>query len=323
MLYVFKSNNKSVREVETFVKLCLQTLNLCHRYAATGSAVLSGLSLEVIEGSIYGFVGPNGAGKTTTLRLILGLLRKQEGEIEIFGKSLDRHRIEVLRQVGSLVEGPSLYGHLTAVENLRMMQIVYRVPKERIPQVLELVGLPDVGDKLVGQFSLGMKQRLAIGMAFLHRPSLLILDEPTNDLDPNGIVAMRNLLKELNQQHGVTILISSHLLSEVERLVTHIGVVHRGRLRFQGTLDGLRRRQSARAQSWLSTSDDGLALKVLQQTTLSAGVEMCNGRIRLLGLSREELADVNRRLVSQGIDVHALGTEECGLETIFMEMVGD
>src|SRR3954466_7414139 len=155
---------------------CLETSDIHHRFA--NHDVLSGVSMQVPTGSIYGFLGPNGAGKTTTLRLILGLLKSQRGEIHPFGKPFDRNRISILRNVGSLIESPSLYDHLSAAENLRLMQIVHGCAESRIAEVLELVGLGDTGKKRAKQFSLGMRQRLAIAAALLHRPAPIILDRP-------------------------------------------------------------------------------------------------------------------------------------------------
>lgn len=170
----------------------------------------------VPKGSIYGFLGPNGAGKTTTLRLILGLLKRQTGSINVFNVPFDENRIEILNQTGSLIESPSLYSHLTAYENLNVLRKIYQCPESRINDVLELVGLSNTGKKKSGLFSLGMKQRLGIAIALLNNPALLILDEPTNGLDPNGILEIRELLKRINAESGITIVISSHLLSEIE-----------------------------------------------------------------------------------------------------------
>ena len=216
----------------------LETTALSHQYSAH-QPVLNKLSLRVPTGSIYGFLGPNGAGKTTTLRLILGLLRKQEGELTIFGRPFESQRIATLQKIGSLIESPSIYGHLTATENLRVFQKVYGCSPERIGTVLQQTGLSDTGRKSAGKFSLGMKQRLAIAIALLNAPDMLILDEPTNGLDPSGIIAMRELLRSLNREQGVTILISSHLLAEISRLVTHVGIISRGQLVFQGTMTQL------------------------------------------------------------------------------------
>ena len=203
--------------------------------------MLEKVGLRVPAGSIYGFLGPNGAGKTTTLRLVLGLLRKQEGRIEVFGKAFEDDRIGILGRTGSLIESPGIYASLTAMENLQVWQRIYRCPEERMGEVLALTGLADTGRKRAGQFSLGMKQRLAIAIALLNDPALLILDEPTNGLDPEGIIAMRELFKNLNRERKVTILISSHLLGEMEKLITHAGIIHKGRLLFQGSLEELRK----------------------------------------------------------------------------------
>jgi lantibiotic transport system ATP-binding protein len=216
---------------------CLETTNLSHRWDAK-TPVLQAINLRVPKDSIYGFIGPNGAGKTTTLKLILGLLTKQQGEIHVFGKTWEGHRMEILQRIGSLIESPSLYAQLTASENLRVLQRIYRCPKTRIDHVLALTGLTDTGKKKAGKFSFGMKQRLAIAIALLNDPALLILDEPTNGLDPEGIIEMRELLKELNKR-GVTILISSHLLGEMQKLITHTGIIHKGQLLYQGTLTEL------------------------------------------------------------------------------------
>jgi len=297
---------------------CLETDALGHRYPS-GEAVLDDIHLRVPEGSIYGFLGPNGAGKTTTLRLLLGLLRKQQGTISIFGKRLDAHRIEILRNIGSLIESPSLYDHLTASENLALLRTIYRVPKAWIGDALQRVGLSGTGRKKVGQFSLGMKQRLSLAVALLHRPGLLILDEPTNGLDPNGIVEMRELLTRLNREHGTTIVVSSHLLPEIEKLATHVGIIHKGRMKFQGTLDALRHTRADAAVT-LSTNDDRRALQLLSAEVPDA--RCADGGIVLPAMSNERIAHVNRRLVEQGVGVHGLGVARTDLEAIFMGMVG-
>src|SRR4051794_4480726 len=215
----------------------IETSGLTHHFG--GQPVLQGIDLCVPAGAIYGFLGPNGAGKTTTLRLLLGLLRRQQGTVRIFGRALERDRLAILRRIGSSIETPSLYGQLTAAENLEVWRRLFRCERRRIGEVLELVGLAATGPKRADQFSLGMKQRLGLAVALLHEPSLLILDEPTNGLDPHGILEMRALFGTLNRERGITILVSSHILSEIERVVTHVGVIHRGTLRFQGTLDEL------------------------------------------------------------------------------------
>ena len=220
---------------------------LSHRFGRNPPA-LTDVAMTVPTGAIYGFLGPNGAGKTTTLRVILGLLRRQSGEIRVFEQGLEEHRAAVLSRIGSCIEVPSIYDSLTAAENLEVWRLAFDCDRSRIGTVLELVGLTDAGPKRAGQFSLGMKQRLAIAIALLHEPRLLILDEPTNGLDPHGIIEVRKLLRRLNQEQGITILVSSHLLSEIEKLVTHLGIINRGRMAFEGTLAELAGRQAAGAE---------------------------------------------------------------------------
>lgn len=297
---------------------CIETIDLTHKFARDEMA-LDRVNLQVPESSIYGFLGPNGAGKTTTLKLILGLLRRQQGSITILGKSLEKHRIEILRRVGSLIESPSLYDHLTAHENLNLLQKIYQCPPPRIKVVLELVGLPHTGRKKAGKFSLGMKQRLSIAMALLHDPELLILDEPSNGLDPNGMLELRELLATLNQTHGTTIVISSHLLSEVERLVSHIGIIDRGALVFQGPLTELVQKQQRSSYVSLETGDDLRATKILADRGVKA-MPTATG-LSLPLLAPAEIAAINRNLVESGIEVFQLRTVKSDLETIFFELI--
>jgi len=299
---------------------CLETDHLVYRYS-TAETVLSDISLRVPTGSIYGFLGPNGAGKTTTLRLILGLLKHQQGEIRVFGRSLHRHRLDILRKVGSLIESPSVYGHLSARDNLRILQLVHRCPPQRIDAVLQLVDLQRAGLKRVSGFSLGMKQRLSIAMALLHEPSLLILDEPTNGLDPNGILEMRELLCRLNAQHGVSILISSHLLAEIEKLVSHIGILDKGRLLFQGSMDELQARQQQNLRIRICTDDDARAIELLRSRQLPA--EMLAGGLHIPQQPEPQIAALNRLLVNEGLAVYEITPVQDDLESIFMKMIGN
>ena len=298
----------------------LETHDLVHSFS-NKEVVLNGISLSVEESSIYGFLGPNGAGKTTTLRLILGLLAKQEGSIRVFGKDFEKHRVESLRQIGSLIESPSIYAHLTAEENLRVLQKVYRCSTARIHEVLELVGLATTGKKKAGQFSLGMKQRLSIAIALLNAPSLLILDEPTNGLDPNGMIEIRELLRRLNQEHGITILISSHLLAEIDRLVSHIGIINKGGMMFQGTLDELKAKQQQSVSVVFETSDSSRTTDILVGMQLDPISE--NGRCTVPAMPKEKIADINRQLVMKGVDIYEVSVVKNDLERIFMDMVSD
>jgi ABC-2 type transport system ATP-binding protein len=294
------------------------THGLSHRFAT--DTVLRQIDLEVAAGTIYGFLGPNGAGKTTTLRLILGLLRQQEGTIHVFGQPLRRHRIEILRRVGSSIESPSLYGHLTARENLEIWRTVFRCPARRIDEVLRLVGLSDTGRKRADQFSLGMKQRLGIAVALLHEPALLILDEPTNGLDPHGILEVRDLLGRLNREHGMTVLVSSHILSEIEKLVTHVGIIHRGAMVFQGTLAALVARQEESSFTAIDTSDNARAAAIVTAGGWSARLH--GGKVLVRPLPAPEVARIVAALVAGGVGVHEVATMRKDLETIFLELIG-
>lgn len=299
---------------------CIETVDLTHKFSENETA-LNGVNLQVKENAIYGFLGPNGAGKTTTLKLILGLLKRQQGEIRIFGKSFEPNRVEILRNLGALIENPSIYGHLTAVENLQVLQKIYQCPKRRIEEVLELVGLNRTGNKKAGNFSLGMKQRLSIAAALLPDPSLLILDEPTNGLDPNGILEIRKLLKNLNREHGTTVLISSHLLSEIEKLVTHVGVIHKGSLLFQGTLDELTDKQRQTSRISFETSDDERARKIIGGGDGGAISEIVSGKVSMPFIEKEKIARLNRRLVESGIEVYQINVVENDLEKIFFDLI--
>lgn len=298
---------------------CLEAFELFHRYS-NQNVVLDGIDMRVPEGGIYGFLGPNGAGKTTTLRLLLGLLQCQQGSISIFGQEFDRHRVEILGRVGSMIESPSSYDHLDATENLAVLQCVHRCPKQRIADVLAQVGLAATRRKKVRQFSLGMKQRLGIAMALLHRPKLLILDEPTNGLDANGVVEIRQLLARLSREEGITILLSSHLLAEIEKLATHVGIIGQGRMVYEGTLAELRKQQQSSMSLSVRTSDDRRALEIL--CGLGVPGTAANDGLALPMMADGHVADLNRHLLQAGIDVYAIGSRNHDLESIYLGMVG-
>lgn len=220
--------------------LAIETRTLTRRFA-TGHGV-EALDLAVPAGSVYGFLGPNGAGKTTTIRLLLGLLRADGGEIRLFGQPLTRQSRTPLRQVGSMVESPSLYPHLSGYENLEVTRRLLGLAPERIDAVLRIVGLERDAHRRVRVYSLGMRQRLGIALALLGEPRVLVLDEPSNGLDPAGIVELRTLLQRMAGELGITVFVSSHQLAEVELMASHVGVLHQGKLRFQGTPGELRER---------------------------------------------------------------------------------
>ena len=198
------------------------------------------LSMAVPENCVYGFLGPNGAGKSTTLKMILGLIHPSQGSIKLFGTVMNSaNRLSILRQTGSLIENPGGYGHLTGLENMQIIQKLKGVNEAEISSALKTVRLYDQRDKKLSNYSLGMKQRLGIAMAILGNPKLLILDEPTNGLDPAGIQEMRQLICSLPKERNMTVIISSHLLSEIEQMADQVGIIHRGRMLYQGTLADL------------------------------------------------------------------------------------
>ncbi|MCM1125947.1 MAG: ABC transporter ATP-binding protein [Lachnospiraceae bacterium] len=200
------------------------------------------ISLHIRKGSIYGFLGPNGAGKSTTMKMLLGLTAPTRGSFTIDGKHFPEDRLAILKGVGSLIESPSFYANLTGRENLDIIRRILRLPETAADDALELVGLSEFGSRLAKKYSLGMKQRLGLAGALIGRPPVLILDEPTNGLDPAGIHEIRNLIKSLPGLYDCTVLISSHMLSEIELMADDIGILNHGRLLFEGSLDDLRQR---------------------------------------------------------------------------------
>lgn len=293
----------------------IKVSGLSYRYGKD-ELTLSGIDLEVERGVIYGFLGPNGSGKTTTLSLLLGLLQHQKGSIEIFGQPLQADRLGILKRIGSLIEAPSLYGHLTAVENLEIYRPLYGATKARVAEVLDIVGLADTGKKLTKRFSLGMKQRLAIALALLPSPELLILDEPTNGLDPAGIIELRGLIRKLNEQFGMTLLISSHMLSEVEKMVTHVGIIYKGKTIFQGSLPELRQFQQKGARLLVNTSNNEAAMKLLQEYHPVHEGEAFSIAFQDKG----QVASIQRRLFQDNLEVYLIHPKGNDLEKIFIDL---
>lgn len=294
--------------------LAIQTRALTRRFS--GQHGVTDLDLSVPAGAVYGFLGPNGAGKTTTIRLLLGLLQPERGEILLHGRTLTRNGREPLARVGALVESPSLYPHLTGRQNLEVTRRLLDAPRPRFDEALAITGLRDVADRRVRDYSLGMRQRLAISLALLGEPSLLILDEPGNGLDPAGIHDMRRLLRALANEHGITVFVSSHQLGEVEQVASHVGVLHEGRLRFEGTIEAMR----ARCHSHLRVQCDNpeRAAGLL----MAAGESVGQAGLDQLSISLQErsVADINRLLVEAGISVSHLAREQGSLEGFFFDV---
>ena len=295
----------------------VETRGLCKQY---GQAMrVKQLNLSVPEGAVYGFLGPNGAGKSTTLKMVLGLARPTAGEITVFGKPVNpRNRIAILKQVGSLIESPSYYGHLTGEENLRIVQTLRGAPERDIKEVLSIVRLDGQKGKQVAHYSLGMKQRLGLAAALLGFPKLLILDEPTNGLDPAGIQEMRELICSLPGQFGMTVLVSSHLLSEIDQMADHVGIIREGELVFQDTLAALHAR--SRHHLALRTTDNGEAARLLGESKLPCTLE--DGYLILPLLTDADAAKLSRFLAAHRVDLLRMEERQKSLEDIFLELTG-
>ncbi len=219
-------------------KNMISTVGLTKKYKNFVS--VNRVNIHVRKGTIYGFLGPNGAGKSTTMKMLLGMAKPTAGRFHVNGKVMPEDRIEILRNVGSFIESPAYYPNLTGRENLEIIRKILNLKKKDVDDALELVGLSEFGDRLVKKYSLGMKQRLGLAGALIGRPPILILDEPTNGLDPAGIHEIRNLIKELPKMYNCTIMISSHMLSEIELMADDIGILNHGKLLFEGSIEELR-----------------------------------------------------------------------------------
>jgi len=277
--------------------------------------VVKSLSLQVPEGSIYGFLGPNGAGKTTTIKLLLNLLQTQAGSIHIFDKELQTNRIEILSQIGSLIEQPAIYAHLSGKENLLNRALLLEVPEKRVNEMLDLVHLTNAANKKAGQYSLGMKQRLGIALALLSDPKLLILDEPTNGLDPNGIIEVRELLVRLVKEHKKTVFISSHLLAEIERMATHVGIINFGELLFQGSIDELQALSQPQVQIETENTVDVANFLTRNNFTVSA---VDDHHLFVPFVSKQDMAAINMLLVQNGHTVYSINKQQKDLEKLFL-----
>lgn len=236
----------------------IETHNLTKSYS--GFTAVSGISLHVPKGTVYGFLGPNGAGKSTTMKMFLGLTKPTDGSFVIDGKQFPANRVEILREVGSFIEAPAFYGNLTGEENLDIVRKILGLPKSNLSEALELVGLTQYRKRLAKKYSLGMKQRLGLASALIGKPPILILDEPTNGLDPVGIHEIRTLIRSLPQQFDCTVFVSSHLLSEIELMADNIGILNHGRLLFEGTLEQLKFHATAQGYPTDNLEDTFLAL---------------------------------------------------------------
>lgn len=293
----------------------IETKGLCKSYG--GTLRVKDLHMAVPEGSIYGFLGPNGAGKSTTLKMILGLAHPTGGEIDVFGKRMnEKNRLDILQHIGSLIESPSYYGHLTGEENLKILQTLRNVPEDNIREALDIVRLTSQKDKKVAHYSLGMKQRLGLAAALLAHPRLLILDEPTNGLDPAGIQEMRELICDLPRRFGMTVVVSSHLLSEIDQMATHVGVIADGALVYQNTIERLHEKSEHHLA--MRTLNNAMAQAIL--THHGVANEVRDGEIILPLLEDAKIAQCVTLLADSSIGVTRIEERHKNLEDIFLEL---
>ncbi len=295
--------------------MVIDTQNLSFNFG--NQKIVKSLSLQVPEGSIYGFLGPNGAGKTTTIKLLLNLLKTEEGSIHIFNQELQSNRLSILSQIGSLIEQPAIYLHLSGKENLLNRALLLQVPTKRVDELLALVHLTDAANKKAGKYSLGMKQRLGIALALLPDPKLLILDEPTNGLDPNGIIEIRELLIRLVTEHKKTVFISSHLLAEVERMATHVGIIDRGELLFQGSIKDLEALSQPKVQIETEQSVD--AANFLKKHGFAVA-DVTDDKLSIPFTSKAEMGEINTLLNKNGFEVYGIYKVHKDLEKLFLDI---
>ena len=296
----------------------IETKALCKQYGP--HTAVDHVELHVPQGCVYGFIGPNGAGKSTTMKMLLGLIHPTAGRVRLLGQELtEKSRLPLLRQTGSLIESHAGYLHLTAQENLEIVADLKGVPHKDIGRVLDIVHLTQDRNRRVGQYSLGMKQRLGIAMALLGSPKLLILDEPTNGLDPAGIQEMRALIRNMPAATGATVLISSHLLGEMEQMVEQVGIIDHGHILFEGPLTELQRH--SRGNVTLRLLDPAKAAPILRANGLTAHSDSCV--VTLPPLQDALLADLVQKLAACGAGVVELTPHTKTLEEIFLSLTSE
>lgn len=295
----------------------LQIKNLQKVFKDTQVVNLSSLSVQ--QGEIYGFLGPNGAGKTTTMKMILSLISRTAGEIEVFGQSIGTDK-QYLNQIGSMIEEPSYYPNLTGYENLLVFQKILGFDKKNIQETLKIVGLdqPKNKKKLVKDYSLGMKQRLALAFALVKKPRLLILDEPTNGLDPAGIHEIRELIIKLAKEQGITVFISTHILSEVEHIADRVGIINHGQLVYEGEI------RKIQSNKWLEVRGDFRGLREAISQVLFGYpckmLELQEDKLKLTNLADQQISSLLRDLIVEKVPIYEVKQEQETLESIFLNL---
>lgn len=297
----------------------IETKQLTYSYGKKKN-VVKDLNIKVEKGKIYSFLGPNGAGKSTTIKLLLGLLHTSQGNIAILNYDQSK-RISINQHIGVLVESPGLYEHLSGKANLKLQADLRGVSKERVLEVLKQVEMEHAANAKVKTYSTGMKQRIGLAAAMLRKPELLILDEPTNGLDPKGIREIRDLLINLNRELGITIFLSTHLLSEAERLSHRIGIIQQGKLVFQGSRKELQNMKSSAVRAWINTDDNEKAAEILGKDN---NVEKHEDGYLLVDCTDEkQVADFTRALVNENLNVYHASVYQADLEEMFLNLTKD
>ena len=295
----------------------LQIKNLQKEFKDTQVVNLSSLSVQ--QGEIYGFLGPNGAGKTTTMKMILSLISRTAGDIEVFGQSIGTDK-QYLNQIGSMIEEPSYYPNLTGYENLLVFQKILGFDKKNIQETLKIVGLdqPKNKKKLVKDYSLGMKQRLALAFALVKKPRLLILDEPTNGLDPAGIHEIRELIIKLAKEQGITVFISTHILSEVEHIADRVGIINHGQLVYEGEI------RKIQSNKWLEVRGDFRGRREAVSQVLFGYpckmLEIQEDKLKLTNLADQQISSLLRDLIVEKVPIYEVKQEQETLESIFLNL---
>jgi ABC-2 type transport system ATP-binding protein len=298
----------------------IKTNNLCKKYKE--DFALNNINISIKKGEIYGLIGQNGAGKTTLLRIITGLIFPTKGTFELFGESSEKGIVNSLKRIGAVVENPALFPNMSAYENLEVHRLQKGIPDKRcIDKTLELVGLKDTGNKKAINFSLGMKQRLGIAIALLSDPEFLILDEPINGLDPMGIVELRELIKKLNREKGMTVLVSSHILSELHHIATSYGILHKGKLVEEITASELN--EKCRQYLKIKVDNPSKGATVIESALMTSDFEvMPNGTIKLYN-SLHDIRRVSSSLTKEGLIIEHFSQTGDDLESYFTKLVGD
>ncbi|MCR4776010.1 MAG: ABC transporter ATP-binding protein [Saccharofermentans sp.] len=300
-------------------QLALSIKNITKIYGKKKAA--DHVSFDIQEGEIFGFLGPNGAGKTTVIKSILGFIFPDEGEVFINGYNTKKDYEKAMASVGGIVENPEMYVNLSARKNIEMYARIHgNIPKERIDEVINEVGLSGRSKDPIRKYSLGMKQRIGLAQAMVHKPKLLILDEPTNGLDPTGIHQLRDVLKKYAHEQGGAVMVSSHILSEMQLLCDRVGIINNGKLISVCTMDELEKMNSA-SRYFIKVSDTEKAKTLLESSENASDIDIKDGIISA-EISEEDIASVVRLLVTGGVDISEVKKNESSLEEVFLQVTG-